>query len=182
MTPDIEQIRREHQRAKQEFADGDIFGKRAVREMLKRGDDALTHIDRLEAENELLKLSVTVGPLTLASHRARAEAAEATIDRLEAENKTLNEIITVSKSQRERFYEQKLEAAEARVRELESQSIRYWICMPQDYSAGIIGFDDTVTIFIESGDPGGDAGEFAQHIKDALSAWYDGAMVTLLEQ
>jgi len=52
------------------------------------------------------------------------------------------------------------------------------IYMPGDFSAGIAGFSDMVSIEVDSGDPGGDAGEFKEHMKQALVEWYDGAKVT----
>lgn len=38
---------------------------------------------------------------------------------------------------------------------------------------GIDFYGDTVTIEVESGDPGGDPGEFAERMKKALESWYD---------
>ena len=46
-------------------------------------------------------------------------------------------------------------------------------------SAGIVGFTDEITIEIDSGDPGGDKGEFEEHMLNALRGWYDGAKVSL---
>jgi hypothetical protein len=57
----------------------------------------------------------------------------------------------------------------------------YEVSHPGESGAGIIGFTDTVTMLLESGDPGGDPGDFAEHIKLALSGWYDGAKVTKIE-
>ena len=59
---------------------------------------------------------------------------------------------------------------------------RYEINHPGEYAAGIIGFSDTVTINIGSGDPGGDkTGEdsFQEFMRQALLEWYDGASVDL---
>ena len=45
--------------------------------------------------------------------------------------------------------------------------------------AGIGAYTDTVTITIESGDPGEvGAGEFASHSREALESWFLGANVT----
>ena len=55
--------------------------------------------------------------------------------------------------------------------------IKYNIIMPSEPAAGIIGFTDSITVNIESGDPGGDDGEFAEFMRDCLSDWYDGASV-----
>lgn len=43
--------------------------------------------------------------------------------------------------------------------------------------AGIHPFSDVVHISIDSGDPGGDIGEFEGHMLAALREWYDGACV-----
>lgn len=44
-------------------------------------------------------------------------------------------------------------------------------------AAGLHSFTDTVTVAVESGDPGGDAGEFEEFILQTLKDWYDGAGV-----
>ena len=58
-------------------------------------------------------------------------------------------------------------------------TIKYHIHQPAEYSAGILGFTDDIEIKIESGDPGGEDGEFAQFMLDALKDWYDGASVSI---
>ena len=40
-------------------------------------------------------------------------------------------------------------------------------------------YSDTVTVTVESGDPGGDSGEFEEHIRQSLSDCFDVASVTL---
>ena len=53
---------------------------------------------------------------------------------------------------------------------------------PGERAAGIIGFSDTITITVESGDPGGDdSGEhsFQEFMLTFLREWYDGATVEL---
>ncbi len=47
-------------------------------------------------------------------------------------------------------------------------------------AAGITGTYDQVAIEVDSGDPGGEVGEFEEHMKQALSEWYDGAKITIL--
>lgn len=56
--------------------------------------------------------------------------------------------------------------------------IIYRIDMPSELAAGLEGFTDIVEITVESGDPGGEPGEFAQAMREALCEWYDGARVT----
>ena len=44
-------------------------------------------------------------------------------------------------------------------------------------AAGLYSYHETVTILVESGDPGGEEGEFAQFMRDTLAEWFDGAGV-----
>lgn len=56
----------------------------------------------------------------------------------------------------------------------------YHIEHPGEYAAGIRAFTDTVTIAVDSGEPGGDEeGEYSFHefMLQALKEWYDGAHV-----
>ena len=48
-----------------------------------------------------------------------------------------------------------------------------------DHDAGLRGFTDKVIVSVESGDPGGDPGEFEVYMEKALSTWFDGAFVIL---
>ena len=41
------------------------------------------------------------------------------------------------------------------------------------------GYSDRVTVTVDSGDPGGDPGEFETFIQESLSQWFDGAAVGL---
>jgi hypothetical protein len=58
--------------------------------------------------------------------------------------------------------------------------IKYFVDYPDDLSAGIRGFTDTIVIDVESGDPGGKSGEFTDFMRDSLTEWYDGAKVTII--
>jgi len=49
-------------------------------------------------------------------------------------------------------------------------------------NAGLAGVCDKVTIIVESGDPGGEPGEFSDFICQSLSDWYNGAAVTEIDQ
>lgn len=60
-----------------------------------------------------------------------------------------------------------------------TQEIIFDVCVPSERAAGILGFSDTIIISVESGDPGGDPGEFSDHILMALKEWYDGGNVVL---
>jgi hypothetical protein len=51
-----------------------------------------------------------------------------------------------------------------------------------ELAAGINGFTDKVTIVVESGDPGGEPGEFQEFMVLALNEWYDTAGVGLREE
>lgn len=52
---------------------------------------------------------------------------------------------------------------------------------PGDMSVGISPYRDTITVTVDSGDPGGTDGEFAEHIQHALLEWIDGGSVKLIE-
>jgi len=45
--------------------------------------------------------------------------------------------------------------------------------------AGISSFSDIIVVDVESGDPGGEPGEFATLITEVLSEWFGGATVTM---
>ena len=53
------------------------------------------------------------------------------------------------------------------------------ISVPSELAAGIRGMTDTVTVEVESGDPGGAPGEFESHMKEALEAWYGSRSATI---
>lgn len=57
----------------------------------------------------------------------------------------------------------------------------YEVVAPGEPGAGIRGFTDSVMVLLESGNPGGDQGDFEGHLRAALSEWYDGAKVTQTE-
>lgn len=59
----------------------------------------------------------------------------------------------------------------------EKYILKLVIDTPGERSAGIIGFTDEIEIKVESGDPGGEPGEFEEWIKDCLKEWYDGATI-----
>lgn len=53
----------------------------------------------------------------------------------------------------------------------------FYVNHPGEIGAGIYGFTDMIKIEIESGDPGGEEGEFAEFMREYLSEWFDGAKV-----
>lgn len=57
--------------------------------------------------------------------------------------------------------------------------ISYDIYHHGERSAGINAFEDTVIIQIDSGDPGGEDGEFAEFMRQSLADWFDGAKVKI---
>lgn len=59
--------------------------------------------------------------------------------------------------------------------------LNYCVYHPGDHSAGMWGYSETVTLTVESGDPGGDPGEFAETLRQRLAEWFDGAKVILGE-
>ena len=59
--------------------------------------------------------------------------------------------------------------------------IQFDIISPGEIAAGIRGFTDLVSVDVDSGNPGGEAGEFEEFIRQALADWYDGARVFLVK-
>jgi len=43
---------------------------------------------------------------------------------------------------------------------------------PEELEAGLIGMNDVVTVEVESGEPGGEPGEWEEFITDCLAQWY----------
>jgi hypothetical protein len=62
-----------------------------------------------------------------------------------------------------------------------AKTISFQIYFPGETGAGLRSFSDLITITVDSGDAGGDAGEFEQHMLLTLQEWYPGASVTLEE-
>jgi hypothetical protein len=58
-------------------------------------------------------------------------------------------------------------------------SYHYDVCVPSDMPAGLYGLTEKVIIIVKSGDPGGDEGEFEEHMRQALAEWYDTGGVIL---
>lgn len=54
------------------------------------------------------------------------------------------------------------------------------ITAPAELAAGRRGFEDRVTVIVDSGDPGGDGDEFAVYLRQSLGEWFD-AYVALNE-
>ena len=46
-----------------------------------------------------------------------------------------------------------------------------------DPAAGVVTYGDTITVTVESGDPGGEKGEFEAEITGFLADWYDAVVV-----
>lgn len=57
--------------------------------------------------------------------------------------------------------------------------ITFTITHPGEIGAGIRPFTDSATVELLSGHPGGDPGEFEEHLRSALADWFDGATVVL---
>lgn len=54
---------------------------------------------------------------------------------------------------------------------------KFNIVHPGEYGAGIRSYSETVEVSLESGDPGGDPGDFELFMEDCLADWFDGASV-----
>ena len=61
------------------------------------------------------------------------------------------------------------------------KTLKFFIEVPDDLAAGIVGYTEEIALRVESGNPGGEPGEFAGSIKQTLSEWYDGARVQFEE-
>ena len=46
-----------------------------------------------------------------------------------------------------------------------------------EVDAGLLPYTDTVIIDVESGNPGGEDGEFMEFMQSALAEWFDGSSV-----
>jgi len=57
--------------------------------------------------------------------------------------------------------------------------IRFEIDSQGEDAAGIRGFTESITLDVESGDPGGESGQFAEFMREALADWFDGATVEI---
>lgn len=60
-----------------------------------------------------------------------------------------------------------------------TKTITYSVHSSGELAAGLRGYTDQITVNIDSGDPGGDEGEFAGALRTFLAEWYDGANVVL---
>ncbi len=56
---------------------------------------------------------------------------------------------------------------------MEKKTFTFYINTRGDRSVGIWPVDDEITVTVDSGDPGGDEGEFEEFIMEALREWYD---------
>jgi hypothetical protein len=73
-------------------------------------------------------------------------------------------------------------AKERRSNMIKPMKLTFDVEGPSELAAGINGFTDKVTVVVESGDPGGEPGEFQDFIRQALIEWYDTAGVGLREE
>jgi len=55
--------------------------------------------------------------------------------------------------------------------------MKFYIEHSGEQNAGINPYSETITMGAESGDYGGEPGEFEEYIKQTLAEWYDGATV-----
>ena len=61
-------------------------------------------------------------------------------------------------------------------------SRKFYIEVPSEYSAGIRGITDTITITCDSGEFPGDPGEFEEAMAKFLAEYYDTAGVSISDQ
>ena len=58
-------------------------------------------------------------------------------------------------------------------------TVSYEIYHPGKEGAGIRSYSETVTVQVESGDAGGERGEFVAWMQERLMEWFDGAVVSV---
>jgi hypothetical protein len=73
---------------------------------------------------------------------------------------------------------QKLREVSIDNREQIEEILKFHVYFPGELSAGLREYSETVVIYLESGDPGGEPREFQEYMRKALAEWYDGAKVT----
>ena len=56
-------------------------------------------------------------------------------------------------------------------------TITYDVIHPSELGAGLRGYEEIVTVTVDSGDPGGSPNEFAEEMQKFLAEWFDGAAV-----
>jgi hypothetical protein len=56
-------------------------------------------------------------------------------------------------------------------------TLTYDIVHPGEREAGLRAYSDTVTVTVDSGDPGGVQDEFTEEMQKFLLQWFDGAAV-----
>jgi len=57
----------------------------------------------------------------------------------------------------------------------------YQIAHPGDRAAGLVPYTDTITVIVDSGQPGGEPKEFETQLQRWLWEWFDGAGVSEAE-
>ncbi len=58
------------------------------------------------------------------------------------------------------------------------KELYFTIVHPSETAAGLLGYSEEITIIIDSGNPGGEPGEFEAYMCGCLAEWFDGAAVT----
>lgn len=59
-----------------------------------------------------------------------------------------------------------------------AKEYKFDIYFPGDMSAGLWSYSDVVAVTVDSGNPGGEEGEFEQWLVEFLGEWFDGATIT----
>lgn len=60
-----------------------------------------------------------------------------------------------------------------------SLKLTFDIDCPSEPEAGLYGYTETVTVEVESGNPGGLGDEFSEYMRDCLSDWFDYSNVSM---
>jgi hypothetical protein len=64
----------------------------------------------------------------------------------------------------------------------EPLKLEYVVIWSAEPGAGTYGGEENITIIIDSGDPGGEPGEFAADLGKFLAEWFDASVVTKEER
>jgi hypothetical protein len=54
-----------------------------------------------------------------------------------------------------------------------STTYKFFVYFPGEVAAGLYPFDDDVSVTLDSGNPGGEDGEFEEYMRQCLADWYD---------
>ena len=63
---------------------------------------------------------------------------------------------------------------------MKPKTYKFLVDYPSEYAAGIRGFVDKIMIVVDSGDIGGEEGEFEKYMVEVFNEWFGGINCTTL--